>query len=82
PGIQRFIWEHAQDVHQIIHRIKEVGATFSALKIQLCLPEVLIVTLKCTPEGRLPDTTKTDKILNWPDLTTPKDARAFIGLCG
>ncbi|KIJ57546.1 hypothetical protein HYDPIDRAFT_53564, partial [Hydnomerulius pinastri MD-312] len=58
------------------------GATFSALKIQLCLPEVLIVGQRCTPAGRCPDTSKVDKILNWPDLTTPKEARGFLGLCG
>ncbi|KAG2344256.1 hypothetical protein BDR05DRAFT_882983, partial [Suillus weaverae] len=58
------------------------GATFSALKIQLCLPEVLILGQTCTPERHIPDKTKIDKILNWPDLTTPKEARAFLGLCG
>jgi hypothetical protein len=82
PGIRRFIWEHAQDVHRIMHRIKEAGATFSASKIQLCLPEALILGQRCTPEGRLPDDDKVEKILNWPDLTTPKEARAFMGLCG
>jgi hypothetical protein len=81
-GIQRFIWEHAQDVHHIMHRVKEAGATFSAFKIQLCLPKVLILGQTCTPEGRLPDKAKVDKILNWPDLTNPKEARGFLGLCG
>lgn len=65
-----------------MHCIKEAGATFSALKIQLCLPEVLIVRQTCTPEGHIPDKTKVDKILNWPDLTTPKEARAFLELYG
>lgn len=82
PGIRRFIWEHAQDVHCIMHRVKEAGATFSALKIQLCLPKVLILGQTCTPEGRLPDKSKVDKILNWPDLANPKEARGFLGLCG
>jgi transposase InsO family protein len=82
PGIRRFVWEHAQDVHRIMHRVKDSGATFSALKIQLCLPRVLILGQTCTPEGRLPDKSKVEKILNWPDLTTPKEARGFLGLCG
>jgi transposase InsO family protein len=82
PGIRRFIWEHAVDVHRIMHRIKDVGATFSATKIQLCLPDVLIVGQRCTPEGRLPDTEKVSKILNWPIPTTVKEARGFMGLCG
>jgi hypothetical protein len=36
PGIRRFIWEHAQDVHRIMHRIKCAGATFSPKKTQIC----------------------------------------------
>lgn len=82
PGIRRFIWEHAVDVNRVMHRIKESGATFSAKKIQMCKPEVVIIGQKCTPEGRLPEDDKVAKILNWPPLKTPKDARGFLGLCG
>jgi transposase InsO family protein len=82
PGIRRFIWEHAVDVNRIMHRIKEAGATFSAKKTQICRSEVLIIGQKCTPEGRLPDDSKVEKILNWPPLATPKEARGFLGLCG
>ncbi|KIJ11219.1 hypothetical protein PAXINDRAFT_36174, partial [Paxillus involutus ATCC 200175] len=82
PGIQRFIWEDAQDVHHIMHHVKESGAMFSASKVQLCVPEALILGQKCTPKGCLPDTSKVDKIIHWPDLKTIRDARAFMGLCG
>jgi len=81
-GIRRFIWEHAQDVHRVMHRIGCAGATFAANKTQICKPEVVIVGQKCTPQGRLPDDSRVIKILNWPILTTPKEARAFLGLCG
>ena len=82
PGIRRFIWEHANDVHRIVHRVGHAGGTFSPAKVQLARPEVLIVGQKCTPEGRLPDTQKVEKVLNWPPLKTVKDVRAFLGLCG
>ena len=82
PGIRRFIWEHAVDVNRIMHRIKESGATFSAKKTQICRPEVVIIGQKCTPQGRLPDGEKVEKIKNWPQLTTTKEARGFLGLCG
>ena len=82
PGIWRFIWEHAVDVNWIMHRIKESGATFSAKKTQICRPEVVIIGQKCTPQGRLPDDEKVSKIKNWPPLTTTKEARGFLGLCG
>ena len=82
PGIRRFIWEHAQDVHRIIHRVAHAGGTFSPTKVQLARQEALIVGHKCTPEGRLPDDQKIQKILNWPPLTTVKEVRGFLGLCG
>jgi hypothetical protein len=64
PGIRRFTWKHANDVHQVMHHIKDVSATFSAMKTQLCLPDVFIVGQCCTPEGRLPDIEKVYKILD------------------
>ena len=82
PGIRKFIWEHAVDVHRIMHRIKCAGATFSPKKTQICRPEVLILGQKCTPMGRLPDEDKVAKILKWQTLETPKDVRSFLGLCG
>ena len=36
PGIRRFIWEHANDVHRIMHQIKCAGETFSPKKTQIC----------------------------------------------
>jgi transposase InsO family protein len=82
PGIRRFIWEHAQDVHRILHRLHCAGVTISAKKTQLCRQNVVIVGQKCTPEGRCPEDNKVDKVLNWPPLKTPKDVRGFLGLCG
>jgi transposase InsO family protein len=82
PGIRRFIWEHANDVHRIMHRIGCAGGTFAPKKAQLCRPEVTILGQKCTTEGRLPDDDKVKKILNWPIPRTPKEVRGFLGLCG
>jgi hypothetical protein len=36
PGIRRFIWEHAQDVHRVMHRIGCAGGTFASNKTQIC----------------------------------------------
>lgn len=82
PGIRRFIWEHAEDVNRIIHRVGHAGGTFSPSKVQLARTEVLIVGQKCTPRGRLPDDQKIAKILSWPIPKTVKDIRGFLGLCG
>jgi hypothetical protein len=82
PGIRRFIWEHAQDVHRIMHRIACAGATYAGKKMQICRPRVIILGQECTPEGRVPDISKVEKILNWPTLRTVKEVRQFLGLCG
>ena len=82
PGIRCFIWEHAHNVHRIMHKIKCAGATFAANKAQICSPEVLIVGQTCNSKERSPDDTKVDKILTWPKLTTPKEVHQFLGLCG
>jgi hypothetical protein len=82
PGIRRFIWEHAQDVHRIMHRIKCAGATFSPKKTQICRPAVIIVGHKCSAEGRVPEDDRVSKIMNWPVLTSTKEVRGFLGLCG
>jgi hypothetical protein len=82
PGIRRFVWEHAQDVHRIMHKVGCAGATFSALKVQCCRQQALIVGQLCSPEGRTPDTKKVSTILNWPALRSPQEVRRFLGLCG
>jgi hypothetical protein len=82
PNIRRFIWEHAQDVHRILHKLKCAGGTVSGLKTQICRPEVLIVGQRCNPEGRVPDPKKSSAIIDWPPLCTPQEVRRFLGLCG
>ena len=82
PGIRRFVWEHANDVHRIMHRLGCSGVTVSATKTQLAQPEVIILGQKCTPEGRLPEDAKIKKIIDWPILKTPTEVRGFLGLCG
>jgi hypothetical protein len=81
-GIRHFIWEHALDVNRVMHRIKRAGAILSASKVQLCRLRVKIVGQTCTPEGRLPDEAKVEKILRWPLPGTISQVRGFLGLCG
>jgi len=82
PGIRCFIWEHAVDVHRIMHHFPHAGRTFSGPKTQLCCPCVLILGQECHPDGRSPDHAKVKKILDWPPLATLKDVHSFLGLCG
>jgi hypothetical protein len=42
-GIRRFVWEHCLNNNHILHCLKLVGATVSATKLFLCIPEVTVV---------------------------------------
>ena len=82
PGIRRFIWEHLNDVHCILHRIGEAGGTVSAKKMQLSRAEVEIVGHHCSAKGREPVDACTKRIIHWPTPINLKEVRGFLGLCG
>jgi hypothetical protein len=81
PGVRRFIYEHLCDVDRILARIGHSGATVSAKKLVLAVPEAVIVGHKCTYEGRLPDDSKVSKVLKWPRPKNTTEIRGFLGLC-
>jgi hypothetical protein len=81
-GIRRFVWEHFQGVNRIVQRMKYAGGTFSGFKSVLCAREITVLGHRCTPEGRLPDPSKVDKIANWGELFDVSDVRAFLGTVG
>ena len=63
-GIHRFVWEHFQNVNWIAQCTRYCGATFSGFKTLLCVPELTIIAHHCTYEGRIPNPTNLDKVLN------------------
>jgi transposase InsO family protein len=81
PGVRRFVYEHLCDVDRILARIGHSGATVSAKKLILAVPEAVIVGHKCTYEGRLPDDSKVSKVLKWPRPKNTTEIRGFLGLC-
>ena len=81
-GIRRFVWEHFQNLNRIVQRMKYSGGTFSGFKSALCTREIMVLGHRCTPEGRLPDTTRVDKISNWGELYDVSDVRSFLGTIG
>lgn len=82
PGIRRFVWEHLQDANRIIQCIKHAGGTFSGPKLRICTPTTVVVGHLCTYEGRLPDTSRIQKIVDWPPCTTATEVRGFLGVLG
>ncbi len=81
-GIRRFIWEHLNDVHCILHHLSHAGATASAPKLFIATPEVIVLGHKCTYEGHVLDDSKTAKIRSWPACKTVTDVRTFLGTAG
>jgi len=66
PGIRCFIWEHANDINQILHRLAHAGTTISPKKSQVAWSDITLVGQKLTYNGWLPDTSQILKILKWP----------------
>ncbi|KAJ3564557.1 hypothetical protein NP233_g8218 [Leucocoprinus birnbaumii] len=82
PHIRRFVWEHLQNVNRILQRIKHAGGTFSAAKSHICVPSAVVVGHLCTYEGRLPDTARVQKVLDWPIPKSLTEVRGFLGTVG
>jgi hypothetical protein len=82
PGIRRFVWEHCIDANRVLHRLKHAGATISAKKLFLCVPEVLVVRHLYNYEGRIPDSSKVSKISNLPPCSTKTEVHGFLGTAG
>jgi hypothetical protein len=82
PRIRRFIWEHCLDTNRVLHRLKHAGATVSASKLFICVPEVTVVGQRCTYNGRLPDDSKVSKITHWPPCASKSEVRGFLGTTG
>ena len=81
-GIRRFVWEHIQNVNRIIQRMRHAGGTFSGLKSFICVESAVIVGHKCTINGRLPDETRVQKIIDWPICRNLTEVRGFLGTLG
>lgn len=82
PNVRRFVWEHLINVNRIIQRIKHAGATLSAKKSWICIENAIIVGHKCTYEGREPDDSRVQKILDWPHCKSLTEVRGFLGTLG
>ncbi|GBG63983.1 hypothetical protein CBR_g40226 [Chara braunii] len=83
PGIRKFVWDHLQDIRELLRRFLEYNITASGPKSILAVPEVTILGFRCRTHGRKPDPAKTDKIAQWPTpLRTTTEVRAFLWVVG
>ncbi|GBG68005.1 hypothetical protein CBR_g1125 [Chara braunii] len=83
PGIRKFVWDHLQDIEDLLRRFLVYNIIASGPKSILEVPEVTILGFRCGAYGRKPDPAKTDKISQWPTpLRTTTEVRAFLGVVG
>ncbi|GBG59558.1 hypothetical protein CBR_g49818 [Chara braunii] len=83
PGMRKFVWDHLQDIKDLLQRFLVYNITASGPKSILAVPEVTILGFRCGAYGRKPDPAKMDKISQWPTpLRTTTEARAFLGMVG
>ncbi|GBG67158.1 hypothetical protein CBR_g81583 [Chara braunii] len=81
PGIRRFVWDHLQDIKDLLRRFLVYNITTSGPKSILAVPEITILGFRCGAYGRKPDPAKTDKISQWPTpLRMTTEVRAFLGV--
>jgi len=81
-GIRKFVWEHLQNVNRVIQRIKHAGGIFSGYKSFICVESAIIVGHHCTMQGRLPDESRVQKILDWPICRNLTEVRGFLRTLG
>ncbi|THH15796.1 hypothetical protein EW146_g4731 [Bondarzewia mesenterica] len=62
--------------------MKYSGGTFAGHKVILCSPKITVVRHRCTPNSRLPEEPRVEKIINWGPCRDLSDVRAFLGTIG
>ncbi|GBG85923.1 hypothetical protein CBR_g40736 [Chara braunii] len=83
PGIRSFVWDHLQDIKDLLRRFLVYNITASGPKSILAVPEVTVLGFRCGVYGRKPNPAKTDKISQWSTpLPTTTEVRAFLGVVG
>ncbi|GBG92543.1 hypothetical protein CBR_g55878 [Chara braunii] len=83
PGIRKFVWDHLQDIKDLLQRFLVYNITASRPKSILAFPEVTILGFRCGAYGRKPDPEKTNKISqSSTPLRTTTEVRTFLGVVG
>jgi hypothetical protein len=78
-GIRRFIWEYAENLNRTLQRIRHAGGSISGKKVYICVPKATVVGYECSFEGRQPEQSNVQKIVNWPACDTLREVRGFLG---
>ena len=80
PGVRRTVFEHGQDIVEVLAALIFAGLTISGHKLQTAKSGIVITGIVCDEEGRRPEEKKIKKMLNWPTPKTTTEARGIMGL--
>ncbi|GBG92406.1 hypothetical protein CBR_g55341 [Chara braunii] len=78
PGIRRFVWDHLQDIKDLLRRFLVYNITASGPKSILAVPKVTILGFRCGAYCRKPNPAKTDQISQWPSPCARQQSFAKI----
>jgi transposase InsO family protein len=81
PGVRRYVYDHVQDVVDVMKTLIQAGLTVSGTKCKFGMEEVEVLGYQCTPQGRTVTKEKADKIKNWPVPTNKTEVRSFVACC-
>ncbi len=73
--------DHIQDLSEVFGKLRQAGLKLHPQKCQFFKQSVLFLGHVVLKDGIQPDTKVTEKVLNWPRPTMPREVRACIGLC-
>ena len=81
PGVRRYVLEYIQNLDRVLCDIERSGATISGMKSEFCKDRLKAVGFIYDDRGRHPVPEKIAKVHEWKACKTPKEIRAFLGLC-
>lgn len=81
PGVRRYILEHLINLDRVLADLERAGCTISGEKSQFCKSGIKIVGFVCDAEGRHPQSSKIEKIVNWPSCRNTTEVKGFLGIC-
>ena len=74
--------EHESRLLKVLDRLREVGLKISLDKCVFCQTKVKYVGHIVSADGVATDPSKVEAVANWPQPTTLKTLRSFLGFCG
>ncbi|EJD39358.1 hypothetical protein AURDEDRAFT_47054, partial [Auricularia subglabra TFB-10046 SS5] len=74
--------EYAHTLNRVLQRLDHSGASVSGKKAMIAVPSTLVTGYTVSYEGRTPNQTNVQRILDWPACESVREVRGFLGTAG